>query len=100
VVFLFLTKRIKTMSEEHTENAVAISAMMKTKKDMWCKKKKHLYESLIALADLNDSKLSDSEEENLEYAMEKILQYGTYAENAKALKMYGQYLNLYDFLDD
>ena len=88
------------MSEEQMENAVAVSAMMKTKKDKWCKKKKYLYESLIALAGLNDSKLSDSEEENLEYAMEKILHYGTYAENAKALKMYGQYLNLYDFLDD
>lgn len=88
------------MNEEQIENAVALSAMVKTKKDKWCKKKRYLYDSLISLAGLNDSKLSDSEIENLEYAMETILHFGTYAENAKALRMYGEYFNLYDLLDD
>ena len=88
------------MSEEHNENAAVITAIMKNKKDEWCKRRKHLYESLIDLAGLNNSKLTDSEEENLEYAIETILHYGTYAENAKALRMYGEYLNLYNFLKD
>jgi hypothetical protein len=69
------------------------------KHDAWNKKRMEIYDELIELADINDSKLSDSIEHNLEYAMEIILQYGTYAENAKALRMYAEYFNLCKLLE-
>jgi hypothetical protein len=38
-------------------------------------------------------------EDNLEYAMELILKYGTYAENAKAIHMYMDYFILSKLLE-
>jgi hypothetical protein len=58
-----------------------------------------LYDELIELAEINDSKLSDCMEDNLEYAMEIILQFGTYAENAKAIRMYSEYFNICKLLE-
>lgn len=69
------------------------------KHNEWNKLKSELYNELIILAGINDSKLSDCMEDNLEYAMEIILKYGTYAENAKAIRMYNEYFILCNLLD-
>jgi hypothetical protein len=69
------------------------------KHNEWCKRKDSLYNEIIALAGIDEIKLSDDKEDNLEYAMEIILNHGTYYENAKAIKMYAQYFNLDELLD-
>jgi hypothetical protein len=69
------------------------------KHDAWNKKRMEIYDELIELADINDSKLSDSIEHNLEYAMEIILRHGTYGENAHALRKYAQYFSLYELFE-
>lgn len=87
------------MANEIKTNEMILSSLISEKREEWCKRKHYLYDKIIAMAELNDSKLSDCWEENLEYAIEKILRYGTYAENAKALRMYAEYFNLYELLD-
>ena len=80
-------------------NTIALSSMIHEKREELCKRKNYLYDKLILMSGLTDSKLTNDKEENLEYALELILKYGTYAENAKALRMYAEYFNLYDLLE-
>jgi hypothetical protein len=87
------------MTNEIKPTDTTVSSYMHDKREEWCKRKHYLYDKLISMANLNDSKLSDSMEDNLEWAIERILKYGTYAENAKALRMYAEYFSLYDLLD-
>ena len=87
------------MANESIDTAALSAVNLNKKHSDWNKKRIQLYDELIALAEINDSKLSDRIEDNLEYAMEIILQYGTYAENAKAIRMYAEYFNLCSLLD-
>ena len=86
------------MANEQT-NTMVLSSMVHEKHEEWCKRKHYLYDKIIDMAGLSDTKLTDCMEENLEYAMTLILKHGTYSENAKALRMYAQYFNLYDLLE-
>jgi hypothetical protein len=86
------------MENETKPNDTSLSSLTNKNHEMWCKRKQYIYDKIISMAGLNDSKLSDCMEENLEYALEKILKYGTYAQNAKALRMYAEYFVLYDIL--
>ena len=85
------------MTNDQIDNTAIINAHKKH--DVWNKKRMQLYDDLIELAEINDSKLSDCMEDNLEYAMEIILQFGTYAENAKAIRMYSEYFNICKLLE-
>jgi hypothetical protein len=65
----------------------------------WCKRKDELYHKILELACIDDDiNLSENKMENLEYAMEIILNHGTYFENAQAIRMYSQYFNLHELL--
>ena len=82
------------MANEQIEStSIPINNITKKHSD-WYKKRLQLYNDLITLAGINDFKLSDCLDDNLEYAMELILKYGTYAENAKAIRMYNEYFIL------
>lgn len=87
------------MANESIDTTALSAANTHKKHADWNKKRIQLYDELIALAEIDDDKLSDCIEDNLEYAMEMILHYGTYAENAKAIRMYSEYFNLCKLLD-
>jgi hypothetical protein len=59
------------MTNDQIDTTTIINAHKKH--DAWNKKRMEIYDDLIELAGINDSKLSDSIEDNLEYAIEIIL---------------------------
>jgi hypothetical protein len=87
------------MTNEHTEHTELSSNAMNKKYSEWHEKRSQIYNELISMARINDSKLSDCMEDNLEYVMALILKYGTYAENAKAIRMYSEYFNICNLLN-
>lgn len=87
------------MTNEHTEHTELSSNAMHKKSPEWYKKRSQIYNDLISLACINDANLTECNEDNLEHAMELILKYGTYAENAKAIRMYNEYFILCNLLD-
>lgn len=87
------------MTNEHIETNIVPSVGTHKKHADWNKMRMHVYDELITLAGLNNIKLSDCIEENLEYAMETVLRYGTYGENAKAIHMYMDYFILSKLLE-
>ncbi len=75
------------------------SDIMDKKTSEWYKKRSQIYDDLINLACINDANLTACNEDNLEHAMELILKYGTYAENAKAIRKYIEYFTIRSILD-
>ena len=78
---------------------IALSSLVSIKHEELCKRKNHLYNELIELADLDNAELTGCVEENAEHAISVILKYGTCMDNAKAIKLYTKYLSINEILN-
>lgn len=76
-----------------------VLAETKHKKN-FCQRKQELYSQIIELSELQDDQLSDCIDKNLELAIEIILKYGSFKDNAKALGLYSRYLSICELLED